>query len=167
MPITPFHFGPGFLTKAVLPKYFSFRIFVLTNVVIDLEPIYFVLTNQYPLHRFFHTYLGATVVAVGSIFVGRPICYYLTGIWNRIFKSFKILNKKITAPALIIAAFIGTYSHIFLDSIMHRDLYPFSPWSKSNALLHTLSYGQLHLFCIMTGIIGIVIYVVRKKDQNV
>lgn len=164
MPITPFHFGLGFLIKSVFSKCFSLRIFVLTNILIDLEPLYFILTNQYPLHRFFHTYLGATVIAVGCIVVGRPICYRLTDVWNVILKSFKIDNKKIAAPcAVVVAAFIGTYSHIFLDSIMHRDLHPFFPWTNSNGLLHSVSYEHLHLFCLLSGIIGIAIYVVMKK----
>ena len=167
MPITPFHFGPGFLVKSVLSKYFSFRIFVLSNIIIDLEPLYFILTNQYPLHRFFHTYLGATVAAVAFIVIGRPLCYWLTGRWNMLLKSFKIDNRKIPMLALIVSAFIGTYSHVFLDSIMHQDLHPFYPWSQSNGLLHILSYGQLHLFCVLTGIIGIVIYAVRKRAQNI
>ena len=162
MPITPFHFGPGFLTKAIFQKYFSFRVFVLTNVIIDLEPIYFVLTNQYPLHRFFHTYLGATVIAVACIVFGRPICYQLTDIWNTLFNNFRIVNKEISTPALIVAAFIGAYSHIILDSIMHQDLYPFYPWSKTNNLLHILSYEQLHLFCILTAVIGAGIYGIKR-----
>ncbi len=165
MPITPFHFGPGFLAKATFTKYFSFRIFMLTNVIIDLESIYFVLTNQYPLHRFFHTYFGATIIAVGCIVVGRQICYRLTSIWNMIFKSFKTINKEISVVALIITVFVGTYSHIILDSIMHQDLCPFYPWNKSNDLLHILSYGQLHLFCVLTGVIGIAIYRFRIMNS--
>ena len=66
-------------------------------------------------------------------------------------------NDKIALPALITAAFMGTCSHVFLDSMMHGDLLPFYPWDRSNSLLDIVSYGQLYLFCVLAGIIGIVI----------
>jgi len=166
MPITPFHFGPGFLIKSAFSKCFSFRIFVLTNIIIDLEPIYFILTDQYPVHRFFHTYLGSTAVAVVCIILGRPICYQLAKIWNIIFKNLIITTQRITVPALIAGALFGAYNQVFLDSIMHSDLLPFSPWNNTNALLHSLSYGQLHLFCILAGAIGFVIYRFKNYKQR-
>ena len=54
MPITPFHFGPGGVIHALAPKQVSFIAFCAANVLIDVEPLYFMLTHQYPLHRFFH-----------------------------------------------------------------------------------------------------------------
>ena len=39
MPITPFHFGPGALVKVIVPKHFSWTIFALSNILIDLEPV--------------------------------------------------------------------------------------------------------------------------------
>lgn len=162
MPITPFHFGLGSFIKSILPKYFSFRVFVLSNIFMDVETIYFILTNQYPAHRFFHTYLGATVVAIASVIIGRPICYRLTNRWNIVFKIFKISNERISMLALVTAAFIGVSSHVMLDGIMHQDVQPLYPWLQSNGLLHILSYGQLHLFCFLIGVIGIVIYCINK-----
>ena len=145
MPVTPFHFGPGFLIKSILFKRFSFRVFILSNILIDIEPLYYILTNQYPLHRFFHTYIGATVVAIVSILLGRII-------WRKIPKS-----------VVIIGAFLGTYSHILLDSIMHADLQPFYPFSSMNSLLHVLSYFQLHLLCVTTGVVGGFFYILRQR----
>jgi hypothetical protein len=166
MPLTPFHFGPGFLIKSVLAKRFSFRIFVLANIITDMEPLYFLVTNQWPVHRVFHTYLGATVIALGCVAVGRPVCYRLTNIWNTTFKNLKVDSGKIAAPALLTAAFTGTYSHVFLDSIMHGDLRPFYPWTRSNGLLDIISYGQLHLFCVLAGAIGIVIFGITKHKHR-
>lgn len=39
MPITPFHFGPGALIKAMAPQHVSWTAFALANGLIDLEPI--------------------------------------------------------------------------------------------------------------------------------
>ena len=166
MPVTPFHFGPGLFIKSVLSKRFSFRVFIMANVVTDVEPLYFMLTRQYPLHRFTHTYLGATLVAIGCIIVGRPICSRLTEIWNGLFEGLKIANDKIETPALILGAFAGTYSHVLLDSLMHRDLRPFYPWNSSNGLLHALSYEQIHLFCVLAGLGGLLICLMTKKRRG-
>ena len=64
MPITPFHFGPGAAIHVVAPRHVSFLAFCAANVLIDIEPLYYMLTHQDRLHRFFHTYVGASLVAV-------------------------------------------------------------------------------------------------------
>jgi hypothetical protein len=75
MPITPFHFGPGAAVHAAAPRHVSFLSFCAANILMDVEPLYYRLTGQYPLHRFFHIYIGATLVAVvtiGPIELARP-----------------------------------------------------------------------------------------------
>ncbi|MCI0354322.1 MAG: hypothetical protein L0099_04665, partial [Acidobacteria bacterium] len=64
MPFTPFHFGPGATVKAMAAQHFSLTVFAFAQVAIDLEPLYFMLRDEDPLHRFFHTYVGATAVAL-------------------------------------------------------------------------------------------------------
>ena len=46
MPITPFHFGPGAALHALAPKHVSFLAFAAANVIIDVEPLYFMLAGQ-------------------------------------------------------------------------------------------------------------------------
>jgi len=53
--------------NAVAPKHISFVSFVAANVLIDIEPLYYMLTKQYPLHRFFHTYVGAGLVSIAAV----------------------------------------------------------------------------------------------------
>ena len=67
MPITPFHFGPGATVHAIAPRHISFLAFCAANVLIDVETLYCILTRQYPWHRFFHTYVGATIVVVATV----------------------------------------------------------------------------------------------------
>ena len=67
MPITPFHFGSGAAIHAAAPRYVSFLAFCATNILMDVEPLYYILTQQYPLHRFFHTYIGASIVAAATV----------------------------------------------------------------------------------------------------
>ncbi|WP_074867502.1 hypothetical protein [Atopomonas hussainii] len=57
-----------------------------------------------------------------------------------------------------ISAFIGTYSHVLLDALMHADLAPFAPFSLANPWLSLLSVMQLHWFCLIAGLIGITLW---------
>ncbi len=72
MPITPFHLGPGLALKSCSPRAFSLTAFVIAQVIIDLEPLYYLLRNDYPWHRFMHTLSGATLVTVLTILTTQP-----------------------------------------------------------------------------------------------
>lgn len=67
MPITPFHFGPGAALHAAAPRQISFLAFGAANVLIDIEPGYYLLTHQFPLHRFCHTLIGATLIMAATL----------------------------------------------------------------------------------------------------
>lgn len=58
--------------------------------------------------------------------------------------------------AALSAAFIGTYSHIALDSIMHGDILALAPFTDDNLLPDSIIVFELHLFCIVAGSIGAV-----------
>src|SRR5258708_868462 len=82
MPFTPFHFGPGAAFKAAIPQYFSFTIFCFAQIVTDCETAYYMIRGEYPLHRWLHTFVGATGVAVFCVLVGRPICQFALRMWS-------------------------------------------------------------------------------------
>jgi membrane-bound metal-dependent hydrolase YbcI (DUF457 family) len=157
MPITPFHFGPGALIHAVAPKKISFIAFCTANVLIDIEPLYYMLTQQWHLHRFFHTFIGASLVALATIALFL-ICLKCS---NKFFlpNVFGWQNLKLTAVA--IGAVLGTYTHIFFDSIMHSDMQPFAPWSDKNPLLHLIALDTLHLACLGAGVLGVLLLMTR------
>lgn len=58
--------------------------------------------------------------------------------------------------AAIVGAVLGTYSHIFLDSIMHADMQPLAPFVETNTMLGAISTGSLHLVCLASGGLGVV-----------
>ena len=170
MPITPLHFGPAAAAKAVTPKYFSFAVFGFTQLVIDMEPAYYMAQGLWPIHRFFHTYLGATLVAVFAVVVGKPIFELLIRWWNRRLSSRQRdwlgIQEGIPMTAAVSGALFGAYSHVLLDSVMHPDLRPFAPWSNTNGLLHVISNGQLNLLCAGLGVIGGILFLLmllRRK----
>ena len=170
MPFTPFHLGAGATFKALSPKYCSFTMFGFTQVIIDTESLYYMVQGLWPIHRFFHTYLGATLVALFCLFVGRPLCEAVLRVWNwRLSPSQRQwlhIEPKISWSAAAIGAFLGAYSHVLLDSIMHTDARPFAPFSDTNGMLHIISVTQLHVVCVGLGIVGglvLVVLLLRRK----
>ncbi len=145
MPFTPYHFGPALVAKSIFGKRFSIISFAISQLIIDIESLYYLLQEDWPVHRFLHTYLGATLVIFLTIFLTKI--------------TFKLLKKTTTWTAIISASIFGAYSHIFLDSIMHQDIRPFYPIAESNPLLGIIGIPLLHKLCIYSGIIGLCIQV--------
>ncbi len=168
MPFTPFHMGPGILVKALLQGSFSLMVFGWAQIIMDIQPLFVLITGDGHLHGFSHTYVGATLLAVFSALSGK----YLSEIGLRIIGiSDSSTPIKITWRVAFISAFIGTYSHVVLDSIMHNDVEPFYPLSQANGVLGLITVSQLHMFCIYSALAGGIIYYsvqyMRKKySQN-
>jgi membrane-bound metal-dependent hydrolase YbcI (DUF457 family) len=156
VPFTPFHFGPGALVHSAAPRLFSFLAFCGANVLVDVEPLYYMLTDQYPIHRFFHTYVGATLAGL--------ICILLFALARRfampLLRLLRLENLGLRAVAL--GAFAGTYSHVLLDSLMHADMRPFAPFSHANPLLTWVSLRALHGFCLLAGVAGLAVISARR-----
>ena len=170
MPVTPFHLLAIAPVKALAPRKFSWIIFALTNVVIDFEPItYFVITLN-PAHRFFHTIIGATLVAILCVVYGRGLCEKCIKHWNSDLKPNEVkwfsIEESISKFSAWSGGLIGAWSHIFLDSFMHDDIKPLSPFTDSNILLNTISMEMLHTLCIVSGVLGIAMLFVFKPQKT-
>ena len=158
MPITPFHFGPGGAIHAIAPKHVSFLAFCAANVVMDVEPLYYMVTGQFPLHRFFHTYIGATlslVITVALFLVALKLASVVP--LPNLFGW-----KQLTIRQITIGAALGSYSHVVLDSLMHSDIRPLAPFSEENPLFRLVSQSILHWSCVVAGILGLVLIGIRS-----
>ena len=146
--------GPGILIKALLQSSFSLMVFGWTQIVMDIQPLVVMLTGEGHLHGFTHTYVGATLLAIFSAFTGK----YLSEI------GLKILGLAENSPITILwwvsflSAFIGSFSHVFLDSIMHADVEPFYPLVLVNSFHGLVSVSTLHKICMYSGFVGAAIY---------
>jgi hypothetical protein len=163
MPFTPFHFGPGAAIKVIWPRAFSFLTFAAAQVVTDLEPGYFILQRQPPLHRWAHTYLGAVVVAaVTALLMGLILRVWQKTVLRLRARSVNaVVGPKLYWRVILISAFVGTVSHVFLDSIMHPDMHPFAPFSVRNPMLGLISLKALHYSCIGSGVFALVYGLLR------
>jgi hypothetical protein len=159
VPFTPLHLGPGAALKALLPSHFSFTVFALAQVLIDLEPLAFWIFAGDPLHPYLHSVAGATLVAVLAYAPGRRVAEWALRLWNAQLSPAQSrwlgFDARIARGAALWGAVLGAYSHVALDGVMHADLRPFAPFSAARPWLGAITIEQLHLSCIVAGIAGI------------
>lgn len=158
MPFTPFHFGPGAALHALTPRQISFLAFCAANVLIDIEPGYYLLTGQYPLHRFCHTVIGAALIVAATLalFAAARACSTYLPLPN-------LLGwKSLRWPPVVWGALSGSYSHILLDSIMHSDIRPLAPFSQANPLWLIASPVRLHQACLIAGLLALLVLALRS-----
>ena len=151
MPFTPFHFGPALLF-ATLFGYLDFLTFMIANVIVDFEPLLVLILGLdlqygYPLHGFFHTFIGGSLVALALAEIMA--------------KFYKHLGREISIKKLRITALSGVWLHIVLDSFLYTDIKPFYPLSW-NPFYGAFSAFEVYGFCIGAFLLGVPLYLLRK-----
>ena len=170
MPFTPFHIVAGASVKSICPKYFSWSIFTLTNIIIDTEVLYYFFTTGEFFHKFFHNIIGASIIAILCATLGKPICEFGLKIWNENLRNEKTMknlrwlntNSKINTVSSWSGALIGAYSHLLLDSFMHADITPLKPFTNQNNFLQIISIENLQYICLGLFAMGLFIYLMKK-----
>lgn len=154
--------GPGILVKSILQGFFSLIIFGWAQLLMDIQPVLAVLTGKGSLHGFSHTYIGATLIAIISAITGKWVYQAIMVFIGKDFTGYqkKLFDVpiKLTNSVCIFSAFIGTYSHVLLDSIMHADIEPFYPIYLKNDMNLMISIENLYKLCIYTGMVGAIIF---------
>ncbi len=156
MPFTPYHLGPGSLIGLSLFKIFDFPALLTASVIIDIEPFSVLLFNlNYPLHGFFHSFLGGSIVA-GSIAVAM---YFLKKDIKKLMVLFKLskLAQDSSFKKILWTSFFGIYFHILLDSPLYTDIKPFYPLTV-NPFYGLFSPEQIYLFSGLSFFAAISIY---------
>lgn len=164
MPFTPLHMGPGATLKLIGQGHFSLLIFGLAQVLIDLEPLIRMYRDDPIVHGASHTYLGALLVGTLAMLIGKPLFQWLIRDWNETRKPGP-LNKltcreQISWPAAASGAYIGTMSHVVLDSIMHDDIHPWAPLRQANGLYLLIPIGWLDLLCLVAGVFALMGFII-------
>lgn len=156
MPFTPYHFGPGLLLGVLLFPFIDFSTVIIASVFIDIEPLSILIFGlPYPFHGFFHTYLGASILASVLTIGIYPFRKYL----NALVSLFG-LHQESTLRHIIPASFIGTYSHVFLDSLLYPEMNPFWPL-MGNPFVGIFQFSLVYESCVFLGLLGFGLYIVR------
>jgi hypothetical protein len=168
-PYTPYHIGPSCLLGLLLRRWVDMPVFVLSNFAIDLfvlvvglrQPKSFVPEHAHTL------FIGAAVGILWGI-----AAYFFKGFFR--WSMLKIrLPYKTNILKMILAGIIGTWVHIFIDSLYQSDIKLFWP----SKLIHPpfrFNRREVDFFLILCSIAAVAIYIYLLKrskkagnDQNV
>ena len=158
MPFTPFHLGPGLLLGLLLLSFIDFPTFLVANVIVDVEP-FLVLTFDldYPLHGFFHSFLGGTLVALLLAVIMNGI----RGFFSPLLSFFR-LEQRSSSRNILLASVTGVYLHIYLDSRMYLDIRPLYPLEVNPFFINTALPGlEEYMFCVWCFIGAAIVYGIR------
>jgi membrane-bound metal-dependent hydrolase YbcI (DUF457 family) len=118
MPITPYHFGPSGFFGLLFKRWLDLPIFVLANVVVDLEVATVVLLHLgRPLHRYAHTLLGGAVVGIVWGLLALP----LRPLFARLMHLLHLPYQTSLAKA-VLSGILGVWLHVIIDATYHRDV---------------------------------------------
>jgi membrane-bound metal-dependent hydrolase YbcI (DUF457 family) len=138
----------------------SLLAFLAVQVFIDVEPLYYLMTDDLPLHRLTHTTLGATTVGVLTV-----LCMMALRRVPRIHATLAGTGELETA-SLCLGALVGAGSHVVLDSIMHWDVRILAPFADTNILFGLLEWDSMNWVCVGAGVVGAGLLSYRGTYRN-
>ena len=154
MPFTPFHFGPGACIGLPLKKYIDLPVFLLANVVVDLEPLAVMSFGlDYPIHGYFHTFLPGALLGL----IWALLAYPARGLFQGLMNLFR-LPYKASLSKMIISAILGVWFHVLLDGLIYPDVRAFYPL-KANPLAGLLSVSAMYTLCTISFIPAAILYI--------
>ncbi len=128
-----------------------------------------VLTGKGNSHGFSHAYIGATLIAIFSALTGKWVYQVIMVFIKKDFTDYQKLlfdvNKKLTMRVCVVSAFIGTYSHVLLNSIMHANVEPYYPIYLANDINLIISIESLYKLCLYTGLLGVVVFFIIRDAK--
>jgi hypothetical protein len=163
MPFTPYHFGPSAFLGLVFRKWLDIPVFVLANVIVDVEVLVIYLFQLgYPHHRYCHTFLiGA---AVGLLWGASA--YLLRHIFKRLMQILHIPYQT-GLLRMLISGILGVWLHVFIDGLYHFDTHIFWP-SKTiwlwRTIHHHLDVEQIQTICLFFFLAAVVPYLLAVRS---
>jgi membrane-bound metal-dependent hydrolase YbcI (DUF457 family) len=153
MPITPYHFGPSVFVGLTLRKWLDIPVFVLANVIVDIEvPVIGLLGLGWPVHRYCHTLLLGAVVGVLWGIAAHPLRHFFEKIMQILRIPYQTSFWK-----MVVSSVLGVWLHVVIDAIYHWDVRIFWP-SNVKPLLHLISREQVKIVCVGFFVAAAVVY---------
>lgn len=164
MPFTPYHFGPSGFIGLALRKYIDIPVFVLANVIVDVEVLVInLLELGWPMHRYTHTLLLGTAAGV----IWAIAAYSLRHLFKKIMQIIRVPYQT-NLRKMVLSGVLGVWLHVVIDAIYHWDVLLLWP-STVRPLWQLVSRGQLKAICIGAFVAAVILYViivVSHKKQN-
>lgn len=155
MPFTPYHFGLSGFIGLGLRKYIDVPVFVLANIIVDIEVVVVNLLGVgWPVHRYVHTLLiGAVAGAIWGL-----AAYLLRNLFKKMMHILRIAYDT-SFRKMVASGVLGVWLHVTLDAIYHRDVRIFWP-SRANPLWRLLTHQQIRVICVVCAFAALILYVI-------
>jgi membrane-bound metal-dependent hydrolase YbcI (DUF457 family) len=116
------------------------------------------LAHQYPIHRFLHTTIGATLAGIAT----WAVFAFALRLSSRVRLPNWFRWQELSNVQVALGAAAGCYSHVLLDSFVHSDVAPFWPLTDANPALGVVSRSTVIEACIAAGLIAIGLIGIRR-----
>lgn len=159
MPLTPFHLGPAVLLGALFPRRLDLPTLLVASVLVDVRAA-LVLFGPLdgPVHGILTTFLGGTVVALvlAGVVLALPA---VVDEWLALLRP----GDTGDVTSIGLAALVGVYSHVALDSILYTDARPLSPAAWNPLFVGPSANLAVYGGCALAGILGLGLFAVRFR----
>ncbi len=161
MPFTSYHFGPSGFIGLIFRKWLDIPVFVLANVIVDLEVLVMnFLGVGWPIHRYVHTLLiGAAAGMIWAL-----AAYPLRHLFKRLMQILRIPYQT-SLPKMLISGVLGVWLHVVIDAIYHKDVRVFWP-SRVTPLYALITSQQIKALCIVFFVPAVVLWVVAVVSYS-
>ena len=160
MPFTPYHFGPSGFIGLTLRKWLDIPVFVLANVIVDIEVLVIMLLGiGRPMHRYCHTFLIGAIVGI----IWAVAAYPLRHLFKRLMQAFRIPYQT-SLLKMLISGVLGMWLHVVIDSFCWWDVRPFWPLN-ANPFADLMTVKTVYLMCTISFLPAIVIYIIVVASQ--
>jgi membrane-bound metal-dependent hydrolase YbcI (DUF457 family) len=162
MPFTPYHFGPSSFFGLLFKKYIDIPVFLLANVVVDVEVLVMNLLGVgWPIHRYVHNLLiGAAIGALWGL-----AAYPFRNFFEKIMRLIR-LPYKAALPKMIVSGVLGIWLHVLIDAPANWDVHIFWP-SRITPLFHSPNETPVKIICLFFFVAAVVLYAaVSLKKQK-
>jgi membrane-bound metal-dependent hydrolase YbcI (DUF457 family) len=158
VPFTPYHFGPSGFIGLVFGKWIDLPVFVLANVIVDVEVLVIrAFGLGWPVHRYCHTLLIGTVVGGLWGIAAYPLRHFFKRMMGVFYIPYKTGLRK-----MIVSGILGVWLHVLIDQAYHFDVKIF--WPSKNMwlwqVLHErITKGQIEAICMLFFVATFILYI--------
>jgi len=161
MPFTPYHFGPSGFVGLTLRKWIDVPVFVLANVVVDVEVLVVSLLGAgWPIHRYAHTLLLGTAVGI----IWAVAAYPLRNFFKKIMRILRIPYQT-SLWKMLVSGVLGVWLHVVIDAIYHPDVHLFWP-AKAIPLYALLTRQHIKALCLVFFIAAVVLWALAAVSYS-
>ncbi len=162
MPFTPYHFGPSGFIGLVLRKWLDIPVFVLANVIVDLEVLVInFLGAGWPFHRYVHTLLIGAAAGI----LWATVAYPLRNLFKMIMQTLHIPYQT-SFLKMLVSGVLGVWLHVIIDSIYHWDVCLFWPNRKIRPLYALVPEQQVEVICLVFLLAAVIPYVIAVLSYS-